>query len=145
MKRVGELNFVVEDGKLFLTCDKEKQCYEWSFFTLTRVPVSSNLKTNISISNYKDSKRSMQLEIKLDLELEKIGNEDKNKDSFSVFFFLDDENEDELLYSLSVFNLSGKSSRTDLIPISKDSELELEGLYSKLKVKILNVKPILKF
>jgi hypothetical protein len=145
MKRVGELDFVVEDGKLFLTCDREKQCYKWSFFTLARVPISSNLKTNISISNYRDSKRSMQLEIELGLELENIGNEDKNKDSFSLFFFIDDENGDELLYSLSVFNLGGKTSRTDLIPISEDSELELKGLYSKLKVKILNVKPILRF
>jgi anionic cell wall polymer biosynthesis LytR-Cps2A-Psr (LCP) family protein len=144
MRRIGELDFIVENGKLFLTYDKEKECDEWSFFTLARVPVSS-IKTNISISNYKDLKRSMQLEIELSLELEKIGNEDKNKDSFSVFFFLDDEYEDELLYSISVFNLGGKNSRTNLVPISKDSELELEGLYSKLKVKILNMKPILKF
>ncbi|MBX0311998.1 MAG: hypothetical protein JHC31_09505 [Sulfurihydrogenibium sp.] len=145
MKRIGELDFVVENGKLFLTCDKEKQCYEWSFFTLARVPVSSEIKTNINISNYKDSERSMQLEIDLGLELEKIGNEDKNKDSFSIFFFLDDEYEDELLYSISVFNLGGKNSRTNLVPISEGSELELEGLYSKLKVRIINVKPILKF
>jgi hypothetical protein len=145
MRRIGELDFIVENGKLFLTYDKEKECDEWSFFTLARIPVYSNLKTNINISNYKDSKRSMQLEIELGLELEKIKDEDKNEDSFSIFFFIDDEYGDELLWSISVFNLGGKNSRTDLIPISEGSELELEGLYSKLKVKILNVKPILKF
>lgn len=146
MKRIGEVNFVVEDNRLFLTYGSEKQCYDWNFSTLSRVPITSELKTRINISNYKDSKRNMQLEIDLNLELEKIRDENnKNEDSFSLFFFIDDENGDKILCSLSALNLDGKNSKTDLVLISEGSELELEGLYSKLKVKVLNIKPILKF
>jgi hypothetical protein len=146
MRIIGDVHFVVEDGRLFLTCDSEKESDDWSFFVLSKVPVFSELKTSISISNYKNIERGMRLEIEFGLELEKVKDRDgKIDDSFSIFLFIDDEFGDELLWSLSVFNLGGKSDRTRLLPISEGTALELEGTYHKLKVKILNVKPILKF
>lgn len=146
MRIIGDVRLVIEDGRLFLVCDNEKESDEWWFFTLSRVPVFSELKTRINISNYKSIKRSMQLEIEFGIELEKINNENsKNEDSFSIFFFIDDKYGDELLWSLSVFNLGGKTNRTSLSSISEGTELELDGTYYKLKVKILKTKPILKF
>ena len=146
MRIIGDISFTIEDGRLFLTCDSEKEKDEWSFFTLSRVPVSSELRTRINISNNKNLRRSMQLEIEFGIEVEKIKEQDsKNDDNFSIFFFIDDEYEDELLWSLSVSNIGGKTDRTNLLPISKGTELEIEGIYYKLKVKIQNLKLILKF
>ena len=144
MRIIGDIHFVVEDDRLFLTCDSEKESDDWSFFVLSRVPVASELKTNISISNYKNIKKAMRLEIEFGLELEKIKDVDsKIDDSFSIFLFIDDEFGDELLWSLVATGINTK--KTNLIPIQEGSELELVGTYYKLKVKILNVKTLLKF
>lgn len=144
MKRIGEVVFVAEDDKLFLTYDSEKQCYEWSFFTITKVLVSSELKISITINNYRNARRNMHLEIKLDLVLEKIKDikdESRNKDRFSLIFLIDDESGDEPLCSLSVFNAGGKRDNTNLFPTLEGTELELDGAYYKLKVKMLSVEP----
>lgn len=136
MVRVGEVTFIAKDGKLFLLHDNEKESGDWSFYALSKIPISS--KTVETLLNIYDSSNLKLETIKtvIDLKLEKLDSDEKesykDEDRYSIIFFTD-EYSHELFYSIYVSNI-GLSKASDIVPISE--KLEAEGIHHRLKVKI---------
>lgn len=145
MKKFFEIHFVVEKGKLFAVQSNVKKKENLEFITVPKVPIASELTAMLN-AYYKDPGESTQLEVKLELELERVKRtinkscscEDRFVLSFILDdFFVDDKLEYNLLCSLSATNLF---SIEETLPLQVGAELEKTACCHRLKVKIVDIK-----